>query len=114
MQHWHSVQHIVFCPAPKITRDINNDITKKVMITYIRGNYLDALSVQFPSVYGLQCWVKDTKLTSTSFTLLVNRSTSHRLGFLSTITLVFRSVGQICFQLMQPIYLIPEQQKDLK
>ena len=58
--------------------------------------YLDALLVQFPSIYGLQCWVSDTQLTSTSLALLINCRSSHR--FLSAILLLLRSVGQICFQ----------------
>ena len=58
--------------------------------------YLDALLVQFPSIYGLQCWVSDTQFTSTSLTLIVDSRSSHR--FLSAITLLLRSVGQICLQ----------------
>jgi hypothetical protein len=58
--------------------------------------YLDALLVQFPSIYGLQCWVSDTQLTSTSLALPINSRSSHR--FLSAITLLLRSVGQICLQ----------------
>ena len=59
--------------------------------------YLDALLVQFPSVYGLQCWVSDSKLTSNSFNLLVNSRSSD--GFLCDITLLLlRRVGQIRLQ----------------
>ena len=58
--------------------------------------YLDALLVQFPSIYGLQCWVSDTQLTSTSLALPINSRSSHR--FLRAITLLLRSVGQICLQ----------------
>ena len=61
--------------------------------------YLDALLVQFPSIYGLQCWVSDTQLTSTSLALPINSRSSHR--FLSAITLLLRSVGQICLQGLQ-------------
>ena len=58
---------------------------------------LDALFVQFPSVYGLQCWVSDSKLTSNSFNLLVNSRSSD--GFLCAITLLLlRRVGQIRLQ----------------
>ena len=51
------------------------------MISYYKDDIiydidLDALFVQFPSVYGLQCWVSDPKLTSTSFTLPVNSRSS--------------------------------------
>ncbi len=52
--------------------------------------------VQFPSVYGLQCWVSDTQFTSTSLTLLVDSRSRHR--FLSAIILLLRRVGQIHLQ----------------
>ncbi len=58
--------------------------------------YLDALVVQLPSVYGLQCWVSDPQFTSASFTLLVNRRGRDR--FPRTITLILHRVGQIFLQ----------------
>ncbi len=58
--------------------------------------YLDALFVQLPSIYGLQCWVSDPQFTRASFNLLVNRRGGDR--FLSTVTLIFCHVGQICLQ----------------
>ena len=58
--------------------------------------YLDALLVQFPSIYGLQCWVSETQFTSNSLTFLVYSRSSHR--FLSAITLLLCCVGQICLQ----------------
>ena len=57
---------------------------------------LDALFVQFPSVYGLQCWVLDTQFTSNSLTLLFDSRSRHR--FLSAIILFLRRVGQIRLQ----------------
>ncbi len=60
---------------------------------------MDALFVQFPSVYGLQCWVSDTQFTSNSITLLLDSRSRHR--FLSTIILFLCRVGQICLQCPQ-------------
>jgi hypothetical protein len=71
------------------------DIMKQSLISYMIL-YLDALFVQLPSVYGLQCWVSNPQFTSTSFTLPVNSRGRDR--FLITITLIVRSVGQICLE----------------
>ena len=57
---------------------------------------LNALFVQFPSVYGLQCWVSDTQFTSSSLTLLFDSRSRHR--FLSAFILFLRRVGQIYLQ----------------
>jgi hypothetical protein len=76
--------------------DIMYDIISLCVYDIIHDIYLDALFGQLPSVNGLQCWVSDPQFTSTSFTLLVNSRGRHR--FLSTVTLIFCCVGQICLQ----------------
>jgi hypothetical protein len=60
----------------------------------IHDLYLNALLVQLPCLYGLQCWESDPQFTSTRITLLVNRRDRH----LSTITLILRLVCQVCLQ----------------
>ncbi len=68
-----------------------NDIMNVFMISYMIYIWiirlrLDALFVQLPRVYRLQCWVLDPQFTSNSFTLVVNSRGRDR--FLSTLTLI--------------------------